>query len=164
MAQETNKNRIMVYGPKGDGTYLVEFRTAAGEVLAISIPRGKPPAPAGAWPPRSMTARAFRIALPCYATPFRWWAVSSGWRSREPSGVPAIAQSFLASRAVRPGTRPLLAGPHAPALQATRAVPGTLSGIRTGSLGAGSVGVGVGLGTTIGLGIVSGISIGSEPG
>src|SRR6516165_2086016 len=48
--------------------------------------------------------------------------------------------------------------------QATRAVPGTLSGIRTGSLGAGSVGVGVGLGTTTGLGIVSGISMGSEPG
>jgi hypothetical protein len=41
---------------------------------------------------------------------------------------------------------------------------GTFSGIRTGSLGAGSVGVGVGLGTTTGLGIVSGISIGSEPG
>ena len=32
---------------------------------------------------------------------------------------------------------------------------GTFSGIRTGSLGAGSVGVGVGLGTTTGLGIVS---------
>jgi hypothetical protein len=41
MAQETNKNRITVYGPKGDGTYLVEFRTAAGEVLAISFPRGE---------------------------------------------------------------------------------------------------------------------------
>ena len=41
---------------------------------------------------------------------------------------------------------------------------GTFSGIRTGSLGAGSVGVGVGLGTTTGLGIVSGISMGSEPG
>jgi NADPH:quinone reductase-like Zn-dependent oxidoreductase len=39
-----------------------------------------------------------------------------------------------------------------------------VSGIRTGSLGAGSVGVGVGLGTTTGLGIVSGISMGSEPG
>jgi hypothetical protein len=39
---------------------------------------------------------------------------------------------------------------------------GTFSGIRTGSLGAGSVGVGVG--TTTGLGIVSGISMGSEPG
>jgi bifunctional non-homologous end joining protein LigD len=33
------KNRIMIFGPKGDGTYVVEFRTAAGEALAISIPR-----------------------------------------------------------------------------------------------------------------------------
>ena len=33
------KNRIMIYGPKDDGTYVVEFRTAAGKVLAISIPR-----------------------------------------------------------------------------------------------------------------------------
>jgi hypothetical protein len=36
----TGKNRIMIYGPKDDGTYVVEFRTAAaGESLAISIPR-----------------------------------------------------------------------------------------------------------------------------
>jgi hypothetical protein len=35
----TGKNGIMVYGPKTDGTYLVEFRTAEGESLAISIPR-----------------------------------------------------------------------------------------------------------------------------
>jgi hypothetical protein len=34
----TGKNRIMIYGPKNDGTYIVEFRTAAGEALAISIP------------------------------------------------------------------------------------------------------------------------------
>jgi hypothetical protein len=27
------------FGPKDDGTYVVEFRTAAGEALAISIPR-----------------------------------------------------------------------------------------------------------------------------
>jgi len=33
------KNRIMIYGPKDDGTYVVEFRTAASAVLAISIPR-----------------------------------------------------------------------------------------------------------------------------
>ena len=33
------KNRIMNFGPRDDGTYVVEFRTAAGEVLAISIPR-----------------------------------------------------------------------------------------------------------------------------
>ena len=35
----TGKNGIMIYGPKTDGTYLVEFRTAEGESLAISIPR-----------------------------------------------------------------------------------------------------------------------------
>ena len=41
---------------------------------------------------------------------------------------------------------------------------GTFSGLRTGSLGAGSLGLGVGFGNTTGLGIVSGISMGSEPG
>jgi len=35
----TGRNRIMIYGPKNDGTYVVEFRTTAGEALAISIPR-----------------------------------------------------------------------------------------------------------------------------
>jgi hypothetical protein len=35
----TGKNRIMIYGPKADGSYVVEFRTAADDVLAISIPR-----------------------------------------------------------------------------------------------------------------------------
>jgi hypothetical protein len=29
----TGKNRIMIYGPKDDGTYVVEFRTAEGDVL-----------------------------------------------------------------------------------------------------------------------------------
>jgi hypothetical protein len=29
----TGKNRIMIFGPKDDGTYVVEFRTAAGEAL-----------------------------------------------------------------------------------------------------------------------------------
>jgi hypothetical protein len=37
----TGKNRIMIFGPKTDGTYVVEFRTAAGEALAISIPRNE---------------------------------------------------------------------------------------------------------------------------
>jgi hypothetical protein len=32
----TGKNRIMIFGPKTDGTYVVEFRTAEGEALAIS--------------------------------------------------------------------------------------------------------------------------------
>ena len=35
----TDKNRIMIYGPKNDATYVVEFKTAEGEALAISIPR-----------------------------------------------------------------------------------------------------------------------------
>jgi len=33
----TAKNRIMIFGPKPDGTYVVEFRK--GESLAISVPR-----------------------------------------------------------------------------------------------------------------------------
>jgi hypothetical protein len=36
---EAGKNRIMIFGPKADGTYVIEFKTAAGEALAISIPR-----------------------------------------------------------------------------------------------------------------------------
>jgi hypothetical protein len=35
----TAKNRILIYGPKDDGTYVVEFRTADADALAISIPR-----------------------------------------------------------------------------------------------------------------------------
>jgi hypothetical protein len=31
----------MIYGPKADGTYLVEFRTTDGEALAISVPVGE---------------------------------------------------------------------------------------------------------------------------
>ena len=33
------ENRIIIFGPKTDGTYVVEFRTAEVDVLAISIPR-----------------------------------------------------------------------------------------------------------------------------
>jgi hypothetical protein len=33
------KNRIMIFGPRTEGTYVVEFRMADGEALAISIPR-----------------------------------------------------------------------------------------------------------------------------
>ena len=35
------KNRITFYGPKGDGTSVVEFIMAGGEALAIAIPRGE---------------------------------------------------------------------------------------------------------------------------
>jgi hypothetical protein len=38
---EAGKNRIMIFGPKADGTYVIEFRTAADEALAISIPRNE---------------------------------------------------------------------------------------------------------------------------
>jgi hypothetical protein len=31
----------MIFGPQGDGTYIVEFRTAAGESLAVSIPESE---------------------------------------------------------------------------------------------------------------------------
>ena len=34
----SGKNRIMIFRPKEDGTYVIEFRTADGEALAISIP------------------------------------------------------------------------------------------------------------------------------
>ena len=37
----TGKNRIMIFGPRSDGTYEIEFRTARGEVLAISVPQGE---------------------------------------------------------------------------------------------------------------------------
>jgi hypothetical protein len=30
---EAGKNRIMIFGPKNDGTYVIEFKTAAGEAL-----------------------------------------------------------------------------------------------------------------------------------
>ena len=38
VAPPSGQNRIMIYGPKNDGTYIVEFRTADGETLAISVP------------------------------------------------------------------------------------------------------------------------------
>jgi hypothetical protein len=41
VAPESGRNRIMIYGPKNDGTYVVEFKTADGEALAISVPAGE---------------------------------------------------------------------------------------------------------------------------
>ena len=35
------QNKIMIYGPKDDGSYVVEFRTADGEALALSVPRNE---------------------------------------------------------------------------------------------------------------------------
>jgi hypothetical protein len=39
---ESGKNRIMIYGPKTDGTYIIEFRIANGEALAISVRLERP--------------------------------------------------------------------------------------------------------------------------
>jgi len=45
VAPESGRNRIMFYGPKNDGTYVVEFTTADGEALAISVPRNETAVP-----------------------------------------------------------------------------------------------------------------------
>jgi hypothetical protein len=37
----TGKKPHHVYGPKNDGTNIIEFHTAAGEALAISVPAGE---------------------------------------------------------------------------------------------------------------------------
>jgi hypothetical protein len=31
----------MIFGPKNDGTYIIEFKMAAGEALATSVPAGE---------------------------------------------------------------------------------------------------------------------------
>jgi hypothetical protein len=56
----TSKNRIMIYGPKDDGTYVVEFRTAWDAALAISIPRNE-----------AAVIRYFQERMPygCYSCP-----------------------------------------------------------------------------------------------
>jgi hypothetical protein len=33
VAPPSGQNRIMIYGPKSDGTYVVEFRTAEGDAM-----------------------------------------------------------------------------------------------------------------------------------
>jgi hypothetical protein len=38
VAPSSSHNRIMIYGPKPDGTYVVEFKIAECEALAISVP------------------------------------------------------------------------------------------------------------------------------
>jgi hypothetical protein len=41
VARPSGQDRIMIYGPKSDGTYIIEFRMADGESLAISVPAGE---------------------------------------------------------------------------------------------------------------------------
>jgi hypothetical protein len=35
------QDRITIRGPEKDGSYIVEFKIADGEVLTISVPRGE---------------------------------------------------------------------------------------------------------------------------
>jgi len=51
---EGGRNRIMIYGPKNDGTYIVEFKTAQGEALTISIPASE-----------TRVVRYFQERMPC---------------------------------------------------------------------------------------------------
>src|SRR5262245_29118783 len=41
VAPPGGQDRIMIYGPKSDGTYIIEFRMADSESLAISVPAGE---------------------------------------------------------------------------------------------------------------------------
>jgi len=34
------QDKITIHGPKTDGTYIVEFKTAGGVALAFSVPKG----------------------------------------------------------------------------------------------------------------------------
>ena len=54
MTETKPMTRIMIYGPKEDGTYVVEFKTAAGEALAIDAEKRRhraqaPPAQDAVW-------------------------------------------------------------------------------------------------------------------
>jgi hypothetical protein len=37
------QDKISILGPRHDGTYVVEFKTAAGKKLAIKVPEAKNP-------------------------------------------------------------------------------------------------------------------------
>ena len=41
MAALLPQDKITISGPKSDGTYIIEFRMADGESLAISVPAGE---------------------------------------------------------------------------------------------------------------------------
>jgi len=65
VAPPGGQDRIMIYGPKTDGAYIVEFRMADGESLAISVPGGEArvlTAFSGAACPMGWSCRTFREA------------------------------------------------------------------------------------------------------
>jgi hypothetical protein len=67
----TGKNRIMIYGPKDDGTYVVEFMTADGDVLSRSrgTRRRPPDAPNNAPRPASASRGMDSIPVPVCPIP-----------------------------------------------------------------------------------------------
>src|SRR5262245_46607 len=100
----TGRNRIMIYGPKEDGSYVVEFRTADGDVLAISIQRNE-----------TAVIKHFQERMPyglfCRTTPVRYLGPLGAsarlqpprpmffhlLRGRADGAVPDFAQCGLAS-------------------------------------------------------------------
>ena len=64
----TGKNPVMIYGPKTDGTYVVEFRTAEGETLTISIPRTE-----------TAVIRPFQERMPAWALRAGRGRAARGW-------------------------------------------------------------------------------------
>src|SRR6266481_4881925 len=75
------KNRMMIFGPRTDGTYVVEFRMADGEVLS-----GPPRAADDATRPRHLGGillRAARWSSPC---PSITGSISRLWR-HEPVSI-----------------------------------------------------------------------------
>src|SRR5262245_6139897 len=76
-------NRNMIFLPKYDGSYVVEFRTANGETLAISIPRNE------------------TAVIQHQGTDAVWLLYRRWWRSREISG---------ANRSVTVGDHPAIVG------------------------------------------------------
>jgi hypothetical protein len=63
VAPENGRNRIMIYGPRNDNTYIVEFKTADEEALAINVPVGETRVLAGRWPAWTRKSRAVRRDL-----------------------------------------------------------------------------------------------------
>jgi hypothetical protein len=50
----TKQDKVTIYGPKADGTYIVEFKTAVGEPLAISVPESE-----------AAVLKHFQARMPC---------------------------------------------------------------------------------------------------
>src|SRR6266699_242064 len=84
-------------------------------------------APDAAWaehaPSKCVMTAVLARCRPAAPRPFDWRTACSDWRRRELTGARATAQSFPASPAIRPDTRPLHVG-------LTKLVAGKLSTAR----------------------------------